>query len=121
MLAWSWSGSGRGSAKGVCFITLEDETGVANLVVWPKVMADYRKAVMQSRLLAVQGHVQRDVEIVHVVARSLEDRSDVLQRLASGGSGSPAFHANGTGPPLAAPVSRHPRDVRIVPKSRDFH
>ena len=110
-----------GSAKGVCFITLEDETGVANLVVWPKVMADYRKAVMQSRLLAIQGHVQRDVEIVHVVARSLEDRSDVLLRLASGGSGSPTFHANGTGPPLPAPASRYPRDVRIVPKSRDFH
>ena len=107
-----------GSAKGVCFITLEDETGVANLVVWPKVMADCRKAVMQSRLLAVQGHVQRDVEIVHVVARSLEDRSDVLLRLAPGGSGSSAFHANGTGPP---PAPRHPRDVRIVPKSRDFH
>ncbi len=110
-----------GSAKGVCFITLEDETGVANLVVWPKVMADCRKAVMQSRLLAVQGHVQRDVEIVHVVARSLEDRSDVLLRLASGGSGSAAFHANGTGLPMPAPASRHPRDVRIVPKSRDFH
>ena len=110
-----------GSAKGVCFITLEDETGVANLVVWPKVMADCRKAVMQSRLLAVQGHVQRDVEIVHVVARSLEDRSDALLRLASGGSGSPAFHANGAGPPMPAPAPRHPRDVRIVPKSRDFH
>ena len=110
-----------GSAKGVCFITLEDETGVANLVIWPKVMADYRKAVMQSRLLAVQGYVQRDVEIVHVVVRSLEDRSDVLLRLASGGSGSPAFHATGTGPPPPAPAPRHPRDVRIVPKSRDFH
>ena len=84
-------------------------------------MADYRKAVMQSRLLEIQGHVQRDVEIVHVVARSLEDRSDVLLRLASGGSGSPTFHANGTGPPLPAPALRYPRDVRIVPKSRDFH
>ena len=84
-------------------------------------MADYRKAVMQSRLLAVQGYVQRDVEIVHVVVRSLEDRSDVLLRLASGGSGSPAFHATGTGPPPPAPAPRHPRDVRIVPKSRDFH
>ena len=110
-----------GSAKGVCFITVEDETGVANLVVWPKVMADYRKAVMQSRLLAVQGHVQRDAEIVHVVARSLEDRSDALLRLASGGSGSPISRAGGIDPRLPALVSRHPRDVRIVPTSRDFH
>ncbi len=110
-----------GSAKGVCFITIEDETGVANLVVWPKVMANYRKAVMQSRLLAVQGHVQRDVEIIHVVARSLEDRSDALLRLASGGSGSPRFHADGTGSPPPVSASRHPRDMRIVPKSRDFH
>ena len=110
-----------GSAKGVCFITVEDETGVANLVVWPRVMADYRKAVMQSRLLAVHGYVQRDVEIVHVVARSLEDRSDALLRLASGGSGSPMSCAGGIDPRLPAAVSRHPRDVRIVPTSRDFH
>ena len=87
-----------GSARGGCFITVEDETGVANLVVWPRVMADYRKAVMQSRLLAVQGHVQRDVEIVHVVARSLEDRSDALLRPTSSGSGSPMSRAGGIDP-----------------------
>ena len=110
-----------GSARGVCFITVEDETGVANLVVWPRVMADYRKAVMQSRLLAVQGHVQRDVEIVHVVARSLEDRSDALLRLTSSAPGSPMSRAGGIDPRLPALVSRHPRDVRIVPTSRDFH
>ena len=114
-----------GSAKGVCFITLEDETGVANLVVWPKVMETYRKTVMQSRLLVVHGYVQRDVEIIHVVATHLEDRSDALLRLAPDGLKPAMAHADEVNRPVEGrmppAVSRHPRDVRIIPKSRDFH
>jgi len=72
-----------GTAKGVCFITIEDEFGVANLVVWPKMMETYRKTVMQSRLLLIEGYVQRDVEIIHVVAQHLEDKTDALARLAT--------------------------------------
>ena len=49
-----------GSAKGVCFITLEDETGIANLVVWPDVFDRQRKIVMGARLMAVHGIVQKD-------------------------------------------------------------
>ena len=49
-----------GSAKGVCFITLEDETGVSNLVIWPSVMEQYRKIIMGARLMEVEGRVQRD-------------------------------------------------------------
>jgi error-prone DNA polymerase len=71
-----------GTAKGVCFITMEDETGTANLVVWPKVMEEFRKTVMQARLLVVEGRIQREVEIVHVVAERLVDRTDALLRLA---------------------------------------
>jgi error-prone DNA polymerase len=74
-----------GSAKGVCFITLEDETGTANLVVWPKVMEEFRKVVMQARLLVMEGHIQREGEIVHLVAERLTDRTDALLRLAPGG------------------------------------
>ena len=110
-----------GSAKGVCFITLEDEFGVANLVVWPKVMAEYRKAVMQSRLLVVEGYVQRDVEIIHIVAQSLTNRSDALQRLAPDSFQPAMAHADEVNRPLPAPTSRHPRNVEIIPKSRDFH
>ncbi|WP_089900146.1 error-prone DNA polymerase [Loktanella fryxellensis] len=110
-----------GSAKGVCFITVEDEAGVANLVVWPTVMERFRKAVMQSRLLVVEGYVQRDGQIIHVVAQSLTDRSDALLRLAPGampqqmGRGDEVTHPQ---PPNGG--RQHPRDVRVIPKSRDF-
>ena len=114
-----------GSAKGVCFITLEDETGVANLVVWPKVMEQYRKVVMQSRLLVVHGYVQRDVEIIHVVATHLEDRSDALMRLAPDGLSPAMAHADEVNRPVQGSMprrnDRHPRNASIIPKSRDFH
>lgn len=122
-----------GSAKGVCFITLEDERGVANLVVWPKVMEQFRKVVMQSRLLVIHGYVQRDVDIIHVVAERLENRSDALLRLAPDGlapsMAPPMAHADEVNRPLSSPLADpmsapnrgHPRDARIIPKSRDFH
>jgi len=102
-----------GTAKGVCFITIEDEFGVANLVVWPKMMETYRKTVMQSRLLLIEGYVQRDVEIIHVVAQHLEDKTDALARLATA-SDTPQR-------PQSSPSPTHPRNLRIIPKSRDFH
>jgi error-prone DNA polymerase len=110
-----------GSAKGVCFITIEDEFGVANLVVWPKVMEQFRKIVMQSRLLVLHGYVQRDVDIIHVVAERLEDRSDALLRLSPEGMAATVARADHVAHTLPAPSGRHPRDVRIIPKSRDFH
>jgi error-prone DNA polymerase len=111
-----------GSAKGVCFITVEDEFGVANLVVWPKVMEQFRKAVMQSRLLVVEGYVQRDIEIIHVVAQSLTDRSDALLRLSPDAMQAQTARADHVKSPLPSSGSRgHPRDARIIPKSRDFH
>ncbi len=112
-----------GSAKGVCFITLEDETGSANLVVWPKVMAAYRPVVMTARLLDVAGHVQRDPSsgIVHLVAQQLTDRSDALRRLARAPFDAPFSRADEVTRPIPGPTHHHPRDARIVPKSRDFH
>ncbi|SEQ29794.1 error-prone DNA polymerase [Loktanella sp. DSM 29012] len=111
-----------GSAKGVCFITIEDEHGVANIVVWPKVMATYRKAVMQSRLLAVEGYIQRDAEIIHIVATRLIDRSDALLRLAPDAMPVAVSRADHVTKPLPSQGGRqHPRDVRVIPKSRDFH
>jgi error-prone DNA polymerase len=116
-----------GSAKGVCFITLEDETGVANLVVWPKAMEAYRRVVMQARLLVIHGTVQREAEIVHVVAEALEDRSDALGRLAPESLVPPLSHADEVVRPVQGsvrspqpPEHGHPRDARLVPRSRDF-
>ncbi|MFZ1469363.1 MAG: error-prone DNA polymerase [Paracoccaceae bacterium] len=110
-----------GSAKGVCFITLEDETGVANLVVWPKVMEAFRKVIMQSRLIDIRGVVQRSEDVIHVVVHHLTDRSDALARLSNEPVDMPLARADEVRKPVPNGTHRHPRDVRIIPKSRDFH
>jgi error-prone DNA polymerase len=110
-----------GSAKGVCFITLEDETGVANLVVWPKVMAQYRPVIMGARLLAVKGVIQREKKVIHVVADILEDRTDVLERLSLDPMPVATARADHVKRSLPTSLNRHPRNAQIIPKSRDFH
>ena len=70
-----------GSAAGVVFMTIEDETGVANSVIWPKVLERMRKVVMGARLVVVHGRIQRHEDIIHVVAERLEDKSDWLRLL----------------------------------------
>ncbi len=111
-----------GSAKGVVFITLEDETGVANLVVWPDVFEKQRKIVMGARLMAVHGIVQQDEDdgVIHVVARRLEDHTPLLRHLSDEALPSTLSQGDGAGS-WRAPAARHPRDVEIIPKSRDFH
>ena len=71
-----------GTAKGVIFITLEDETGVANIIVWPKTFEKYRKIVLSARVLGVRGRVQRKGLVIHVVAEHLIDMSDKLALLS---------------------------------------
>jgi error-prone DNA polymerase len=83
-----------GSAAGVVFMTIEDETGVANAVIWPKVLERMRKVVMGARLVVVHGRVQRHEDIIHVVAERLEDRSDWLQLLTEDGEAMDAALAN---------------------------
>ncbi len=111
-----------GSAKGVVFITIEDETGIANLVVWPDVFEQQRKIVMGARLMAVHGIVQRDEDsdVIHVVARRLDDHSHMLRDLSDDPMTPPKARGDAPGS-WRPPASRHPRDVQIIPKSRDFH
>jgi error-prone DNA polymerase len=109
-----------GSAKGVVFITLEDETGVANLVIWPDVFEKQRKIVMGARLMAVDGVVQSEEGVIHVVARRLDDHTDMLRHLSDETMPSTLSQGDGAGS-WRAPAARHPRDVEIIPKSRDFH
>ncbi len=110
-----------GSAKGVCFITIEDETGVANLIVWPKVMETFRKVIMRSRVIEVRGTVQSGEGVIHVVAHHLKDRSDVLERLGNDLMRVPLARADEVVKPIPDYKSRHPREVNVIPKSRDFH
>ncbi len=103
-----------GSAKGVVFLTIEDETGIANIVVWPKIMKTFRREVMGARLILIDGQVQRSPEgVVHLVAAKIQDRSATL------------IEMSGREPQrLIAPsqtTARHPRNVKIMPNSRDFH
>jgi error-prone DNA polymerase len=92
------------------FITLSDETGVCNVVVWARTFERFRKEVMGARLILAEGKVQKSPEgVVHLMAEQLIDRSADL-RLLSGQALS-----------TVRPVHRHPRDVRILPPSRDFH
>ena len=112
-----------GSAKGVCFITLDDETGVANLVIWPKMFQAYRPIIMAARLLVVKGRVQTDGRVTHIVADDLQDRSERLAALSD--ATLPAITTRGDHPTHPIPgqvgVRGHPRNVRVIPKSRDFH
>jgi error-prone DNA polymerase len=109
-----------GSAKGVCFITIEDETGVANLVVWPDVFARQRKIVMGARLMAVRGVVQSEEGVIHVVARGLEDDTHMLRHLSEDIIDAPLSRGDAPGA-MRPPAHTHPRDVDVIPKSRDFH
>lgn len=129
-----------GSAGGVIFITLEDETGVANVVVWARVYETFRRQVIAGRLLRVTGRMQRDGSVIHVVAETIEDLSPLLDDLARGardmpdpagpvdevrrpvqGSARGRAAAETRDPRRDAPA-RHPRQQagKLFP-SRDFH
>ena len=114
-----------GSAKGLIFMTLEDETGTVNVVVWPDILERYRRAVLGGRLALVRGRVQRAGEIVHLVAAHVEDLTHWLDLLTPDqGSARPSAESAGAAPRsdrrLAASPSRHPRNQRVIPNSRDF-
>jgi len=75
-----------GSANGVVFMTIEDETAVANVIVWPKVFERFRPIVLGARYVAITGTVQEESSVIHVVAEQLEDLTHFLVRLAEHGS-----------------------------------
>jgi len=100
-----------GSAQGVIFATLEDESGIANIVLWPGVFAQYRQTFLQASLLGVRGPIQRDGLVIHLVAEQLWDLTDRLATLQS-----PAF-ANSL---AHADEVKHPGPDPVYP-SRDFH
>lgn len=116
-----------GSAKGVMFMTLEDETGIANAVLWPKTFERYRRQAMGARLVLLQGLLQRSPEgIVHLVVDRIEDRSEELARLADGLLHRTLARADEVQRPqsdsrLPPRQHTHPRNVRVLPRSRDFH
>jgi error-prone DNA polymerase len=73
-----------GTAKGVCFITIEDETGCANLVVFENIIVNYRREILQSKLMMVEGKLQIEGEVIHVIVEKCFDLSRMLRRLSTG-------------------------------------
>ncbi|TPL88540.1 error-prone DNA polymerase [Mesorhizobium sp. B2-3-12] len=111
-----------GSAKGVMFITLEDETGIANLVVWVKVFEQYRRVVLSAGMIAVHGRIQREGDVVHLVAQRLVDLSAELASVGNRDAAFPLPHGRGdefhhgspTPDPRGLPAGRlRPRDIYI--------
>ena len=123
-----------GSAKGVVFITLEDETGIANIVVWPKTLERYRLRVMTARMMRVTGRLQRQGIVAHLVAERIEDCSHLLDTLHDADILAPPRAPADDFAQLPRPDSRdrsgrheagmprHPRDqAKVLFPSRDFH
>jgi error-prone DNA polymerase len=110
-----------GTAKGVTFITIEDETGVANVVVWADLYEKQRRTVLTANMLAVEGRVQREGLVVHIVAENLIDLTD---RLAGIGDQDDATfrRPKGGGDNFTGDMPPDPRDpAPLRLKSRNFH
>jgi len=120
------------------FITLEDETGIANLVVWPQVFEKFRRVVMGASMIAVRGRIQREGEVVHLVAHRLPDLSAELATVGSRNAAFPLPHGRGDQVTHAGggpdPGELPPKGLRtreiyiqdlhintITVKSRNFH
>ena len=97
-----------GSAKGVMFITIEDETGVANLILWPDRFAAQRRLVLSAGMIACHGRVQREGTVVHVVTDRLEDLSDLLRSVGERDEAFPIRHGRGDG--VTHPAAPDPRN-----------
>jgi error-prone DNA polymerase len=116
-----------GTASGVIFLTLEDETGVANVVVWKRTYERFRKAVVSGRLLRVAGRLEREGQVIHLIAERIDDVSKTLAKLGHlGGDVDPTGRADETRRPaggsIRSPRVLHPRDqAKALFPSRDFH
>jgi len=127
-----------GSAKGVMFLTIEDETGPANVVVWPSLFEKRRRVVLGASLMAINGRIQREGEVVHLVAQQLFDLSGQLSGLAdmdvefkvTSGRGDEFAHGSaGGGDSRDRAPTPKPRDIfipdlhidKLKVRARNFH
>lgn len=124
-----------GTAKNVIFATLEDETGIANIIIWDRVFQQNRRAVLASRLLAVRGELQREGRVIHIVAKTFTDLTPHLTALANGqdlGDAVLARADEGRTGPHGPPDGRDVAELRrreaferqaraAMPRGRNFH
>ncbi len=106
-----------GTAKGVIFMTLEDETGALNIIVWAKVFEAYRRDLLTARIMEVEGRLQNESGVIHIVADRLICRNDLFGQLMTIDMTQGQIDTYLPG--------RHPRNQQniasLLPKSRDFH
>jgi error-prone DNA polymerase len=99
-----------GSANGVIFMTIEDETAIANIIVWPKTFERFRPVILGARYVAVTGELQQESGVIHVVARRIEDLTPLLARLTE------------DAPPIEAlaraDAVKHPHDEDVDSRAR---
>ncbi|HYG41269.1 MAG TPA: error-prone DNA polymerase [Cytophagales bacterium] len=116
-----------GTAKGVCFITIEDETGTMNLVVFHKLFDQYRKEIIQSKLLMVEGQVQKEGEVIHVIVRKCFNYSKLLSHLGMAKSDEltlkPMSRSDETTEPVSSTKGKEEHKIiqgKIFPEGRNF-
>jgi error-prone DNA polymerase len=117
-----------GSAKGVVFATVEDETGVANIIIWPSIFEQFRRVALGARLLGVKGKLQKESGVIHVVAGTLTDLSRHLEQLSETLPPSGDFLSNAD--EVRRPVNEDSRITRrgplvgeaekVLPRGRNF-
>jgi error-prone DNA polymerase len=124
-----------GSAKGVIFMTIEDETGIANAVLWVKTFEKYRRVVLSAGMVGIYGKIQREGEVVHLVAHRLTDLSEALASVGERNRAFPLPHGrgddfrHGVPPEDRRDMKKHPPSAvhdddeveRIKVISRNFH
>nr|WP_294501420.1 error-prone DNA polymerase [uncultured Rhodopila sp.] len=108
-----------GSARGVLFVTVEDETGHANLILWPSVFEAQRRLVLSASMIACRGKLQREGEVLHVIAEHLTDLSDLLRGVGERDEAFPLVH--GRGDEAKHGGAPDPREKKPMPASRDIY
>jgi error-prone DNA polymerase len=115
------------TASGVCFITIEDETGCANLVVFQKLFDQYRKEILQSKLIMVEGKLQKEGEVIHVIVNSCYNFSKLLRHLIAYKAGdlplttlSRADERSEPVPVKKSPYENKINQINIFPEGRNF-
>jgi error-prone DNA polymerase len=112
-----------GTAKGVCFMTIEDETGVANLVVFENIFEQYRKQILQSRLIMVEGKLQVEGSVIHVIVSTCYNISKLLRHLTSSRADDPPVLTLSRGdkqPAEAFEMFPKESEHKVFPKGRNF-
>ena len=103
-----------GTASGICFLTLEDETGIANVVVFKKLFDQYRRQIVGSKLLTIEGKIQKEGQVIHVIMYRCYDETELLKELG---------RDDEVKEPIVATKSKKKVGVQmeIFPKGRNFH